>query len=192
MPRPLSLACCGCGARAQTYMQLAALRPDRLRVVAGADPVAERVEKVRRLSAAAEFRGFADADALLAAGRLADVLVVATQDNCALRPVLPCPGDGLRRPAGEADRHAARGSAAHRTPRPPPGTPRHGLFRVAVRRIYGKVKEIVDSGLLGEIVSIQASEGVRPLAPGPFVRARPLGQHGQELAHAAVEVLPRR
>ena len=52
---PLNLACIGCGARAQTYTELAARRPDLYRVVAGADPLPERVEKVRRLSGESAF-----------------------------------------------------------------------------------------------------------------------------------------
>ncbi len=66
---------------AQTYTALAARRPDRFQIVAGADPVAVRVEKVRRIAGSADFRGFAGADALLAAGKIADVMIVATQDN---------------------------------------------------------------------------------------------------------------
>ena len=78
---PLRLACIGCGARAQTYTTLAARQPNRFQIVAGADPVAGRVEKVRRCSGRADFRGFDSAEALLAAGHIADVMLVATQDN---------------------------------------------------------------------------------------------------------------
>src|ERR1017187_5592951 len=81
MTKPLKLACIGCGARAQTYATLAARRPDRFEIVAGADLVPERVEKVRGLSGRPDFRGFPGADALLAAGKLADVVIIATQDN---------------------------------------------------------------------------------------------------------------
>lgn len=81
MNQPLKIACLGCGARAQTYTQLAARRPDRFEIVAGADPVAARVEKIRRTSGRADFRGFASGEALLAAGKLADVMLIATQDN---------------------------------------------------------------------------------------------------------------
>ena len=81
MSKPLKLACIGCGARAQTYATLAARQPDRFEIIAGADPVPERVEKLRGISGRAEFRGFSSAEALLAAGKLADVVIVATQDN---------------------------------------------------------------------------------------------------------------
>jgi uroporphyrinogen decarboxylase len=79
--QPLKLACIGCGARAQTYTELATRRPDRYQVVAGADPIAERVEKIRAISGHPDFRAFTDAGAILAAGKLADVMIVATQDN---------------------------------------------------------------------------------------------------------------
>src|SRR5512140_3033156 len=79
--RPLSLACVGCGARAQTYVQLASRHPGRFRIVAGADPVAARVDKIRRLSNNPDFRGFSRGDELLAAGKPADVVLVATQDG---------------------------------------------------------------------------------------------------------------
>ena len=78
--RPLKIACLGCGAR-QTYAQLATRRPDRFEIVAGADPVAQRVEKMSRISGRADFRRFAGGHELLAAGKIADLMIVATQDN---------------------------------------------------------------------------------------------------------------
>ena len=79
--KPLRLACIGCGARAQTYATLAARRPEQFEIVAGADPVPERVQKLRSISGRTDFRSFPDAETLLAAGKLADVAIVATQDN---------------------------------------------------------------------------------------------------------------
>ena len=75
----LSLVFCGCGSRARTYATIAAEMTDRYSVVAGADPVAERVEVVRQKAKGA-FQGFASADALFAAGKLGDVCVIGTQD----------------------------------------------------------------------------------------------------------------
>lgn len=81
MNKPLKLACIGCGVRAQTYTALAARRPDQFEIVAGADPVPARVEKIRRISGHSNFRGFGSAEELLTAGKIADVMIVATQDN---------------------------------------------------------------------------------------------------------------
>ncbi len=162
MANALKLACIGCGARAQTYTRLAARRPDRYQIVAGADPVPERVEKIRRSSGHPEFRGFAGAEALLAAGKLADVMIVATQDDLHYehcRGALDLGYDVLlEKPIStrvdqvlEIERLARRGGRRVMV-----------CFVLRFAAFYRKVKEIIDSGALGEIVSIQASEGVDP------------------------------
>jgi predicted dehydrogenase len=162
MSRPLKLACIGCGARAQTYATLAVRRPDRFEIVAGADPVPERVEKLRGLSGRADFRGFADAKALLAAGKLADVILVATQDNDHYRHCKGALGLGcnvlLEKPIStrveqvlEIERLARQMDRRVMV-----------CFVLRFAAFYRKVKEIIDSGALGEVVSIQASEGVMP------------------------------
>lgn len=161
-PRPLKLACIGCGARAQTYTQLAAQRPDRFAIVAGADPVPARVEKIRRTSGRPDFQGFASAEALLAAGRLADVMIVATQDNSHFEHCRAALGLGydvlLEKPISttaaqvlEIERLARRAEKRVMV-----------CFVLRFAAFYRKVKAIIDSGALGELVSIQANEGVNP------------------------------
>lgn len=162
MAKALKLACIGCGARAQTYTALAAKQPDHFQIVAGADPVAERVEKVRRISGRADFRGFASAEALLSAGKIADVMIVATQDNShyanckgALhlgydvlleKPIATTAAQVL-----EIERLARQANKRVMV-----------CFVLRFAAFYRKVKEIIQSGALGEIVSIQANEGVNP------------------------------
>ena len=158
----LKLACLGCGARAQTYTQLAARHPEWFQIVAGADPVPERVEKIRRTSGHPEFRGFASAEAMLAAGRIADVMIIATQDNfhfehcqaalrCGYDVLLEKPistsaaqVQAIERLAGEVNRRVMV------------------CFVLRFSAFYRKVKAIIESGALGELVSIQANEGVNP------------------------------
>lgn len=158
----LKLACIGCGARAQTYMRLASLRPDLFEIVAGAAPSAANVEKIRAISKNQAFRGFPSAEAMLAAGRLADVLIIATPDhlhyaNCvgALRagydillekPIATTPGEVVEvvRVAREAGRRVMI------------------CFVLRFAAFFRKAREIVRSGAIGEVVSIQASEGVGP------------------------------
>lgn len=160
--KPLRLACIGCGARAQTYTQLAMRRPDRFQIVAGADPVAERVEKIRRTSASPEFRGFDSAEALLAAGKLADVMIVATQDN---HHFAHCSGALklgydvlLEKPiATRAEQVLEIERLARKA-----GRRVMVCFVLRFAAFYRKVKQIIDSGSLGELVSIQANEGVMP------------------------------
>jgi predicted dehydrogenase len=162
MNQSLTVACIGCGARAQTYTQLASRRPDRFQIVAGADPVPERVEKIRRVSGRADFRLFRSAEELLAAGRLADMVLIATQDNFHYEH---CRG-ALRlgynvllekpiatRPEQVVEISQLAGAAQRRV---------MVCFVLRFAAFYRKVREIIQSGLLGDIVSIQAGEGVMP------------------------------
>ncbi len=160
--KPLRLAFIGCGARAQTYAQLAARRPDRFEIVAAANPRAERVEKLRRISANPDFRGFANAEALLSAGKLADVIIIATPDDYHYEPCRRALELGydvlLEKPIAtrveevlDIERRALRARRRVMV-----------CFVLRFAAFYRKVKEIIASGALGEIVSIQASEGVMP------------------------------
>jgi predicted dehydrogenase len=160
--KPLRIACIGCGARAQTYATLVAQRPDEFQIVAGADPVGARVEKLRQISGRADFRSFADAESILAAGKIADLMIVATQDNDHFRHCRGALLAGyhvlLEKPISTSIEQVLEIEA---------------LARRAERRVmvcfvlrfaafYRKVKEILESGALGDIVSIQANEGVMP------------------------------
>lgn len=160
--KPLRIACIGCGSRAQTYTALAALQPELFRIVAGADPVSGRVEKIRRISGRDDFRAFTCGEELLAAGTLADVMIIATQDNDHYRYCLPAIRAGyhilLEKPIAvrveevlEIERLAL---SAHRRVMV--------CFVLRFAAFYRKVKELIESGMLGEIVSIQANEGVVP------------------------------
>lgn len=160
--QPLTLACIGCGARAQTYTQLAARRPDRFRIVAGADPVPERVAKIRRISGQADFQAFPDAQALLAAGRLADVAIVATQDQFHYDHCRGALGLGyhvlLEKPiATRLDQALEIGRLARAQDRRV-----MVCFVLRFAAFYRKIKDILASGALGELVSVQANEGVMP------------------------------
>lgn len=158
----VNLACLGCGARAQTYSALAAKHPDKFRIVAGADLVPERVEKVRSLSGNPGFRAFPSGEALLAAGKISDVLVIATQDSDHYEPCRRALELGydvlLEKPiATRLDQVLDIEQAALKR-----GRRVMVCFVLRFAAFYRKVKEIIDSGALGEVMSVQASEGVMP------------------------------
>jgi predicted dehydrogenase len=157
---PLSLVGVGCGGRTLTYCGLAARQPDRYRLIAGADPLARRVNKLAGMSQNPGFRAFASDAELFAAGRLADVAIIGTQDayhvEPALRamevgydvllekPIAPNPSDILKLEAA-AIRLGRKVMVCH--------VLRYSPF-------YEKVKEILETGILGDIVSVDAREGV--------------------------------
>jgi predicted dehydrogenase len=159
---PLKLACLGCGARAQTYASLAARHPDKFQIVAGADLLPERVAKIRQLSGNADFRAFQNGQALLTAGKLSDVLIIATQDNDHYEPCRRALELGydilLEKPIATRVEQvlAIEGLAAKQ------GRRVMVCFVLRFAAFYRKVKEIINSGALGEIMSLQASEGVMP------------------------------
>lgn len=159
---PLKIACIGCGARAQTYMALAAKRPDQFTIVAGADPVEARVDKIRKLSENPKFRSFATAGALLDAGKLADIIIVATQDQYHFEHCQAALHLGyhvlLEKPISTTlEEVLAIERLAKKV-----GRRVMVCFVLRFAAFYRKVKEIIDSGALGELVSIQANEGVNP------------------------------
>ena len=143
-------------------MKIAGTMPDRYRCVAGADLVPERVEAMRRIAGHADFRGFGSAEALLAEPKLADVMVVSTQDEHHFAPAKRALELGyhvlLEKPAaqniGEV-REVAEVARQH---------DRAVVLCFVLRhtRFYKRVHALVESGVLGEIITLRASEGVEP------------------------------
>lgn len=161
--RRLTLAFCGCGSRARTYAAIAAGMPDRFALVAAADPIPDRVATIRALARPEdEFRTFDSAEAMFAAGKPGDVVVVGTQDalhrDHAIRAMeLGC-DLLLEKPIAHrlADTLAVR-DAARRLGR-----------RVVVCHVlrytpfYAQVQALLRAGAIGEIVSANFIEGVQP------------------------------
>ncbi len=162
--KKLKLAGIGCGGRTRTYLSLAAERMSQyFEVVAGADPQIERAEWLRRYAENKEgFRVFDSDAALLAEEKLADIVVIGTQDSYHVKPCIDAMRKGydvlLEKPISpelaeviELEREAVklgrRVMVCH--------VLRYSPF-------YRKVKEIIDSGVLGEIRSLNATEGVGP------------------------------
>lgn len=160
--QPLTLATVGCGSRARTYSKIAVSLGDRYQIVAGADPVPERREAMQEISNNPAFLSFESADELLAQERLADVLIIGTQDNYHFEPAKKALEKGyhllLEKPAAqtlEETLELTRLAQKH---------DRKILLCFVLRYtpFYSKVHEIVRSGRLGDIVSMHATEGVEP------------------------------
>ncbi len=159
--RPIRLAGIGCGGRTRTYMSLASRFPDLYEIAGAADPIGERVELLEKECGHPQgFRRFASDKELLAADRFADIAIIGTQDAQHVGPCIAAMEKGydilLEKPiATSVDDILRVQAAAERLGR-----------KVLVCHVlrytsfYRKAHEIVASGLLGEIVSINATEGV--------------------------------
>jgi predicted dehydrogenase len=159
---PLQIAILGCGSRGRTYAEIVASFGDRYRITAAADPVALRCSGIARLVPSHGIRTFSSAEELFAAGKLADVLIIATQDadhfahaSTALRlgyDIL------LEKPAAETLVRCEELDALARSL-----DRRIGLcFVLRYTPFYSTAKALITSGRLGRIISIRAGEGVEP------------------------------
>jgi predicted dehydrogenase len=158
---PLRLAGIGCGGRTRTYMSLASRLPELYQIAGAADPVASRIDLLEKeCGSPARFRRFISDTELLAAEKFADVMIIGTQDALHADPCIAAMEKGydilLEKPIATTPCDILKiQSAAERLGR-----------KVLVCHVlrytpfYRKAREIVESGLLGEIVSINATEGV--------------------------------
>lgn len=89
MSTPITFAICGCGARGlEAYAPYQESHPGEMKIVAGADTRPERLALLRERYGVPPECCFPSDDALLAQPRLADVMIVATQDRQHVRAAL--------------------------------------------------------------------------------------------------------
>lgn len=157
----LRLVGIGCGGRTRTYMSLASQFPELYTIMGAADPIAERLTLLEKeCGYPLGFQRFASDEELLAKDRFADIAIIGTQDAYHLEPCIAAMEKGydilLEKPiATNVDTIIQIQTAAERLGR-----------KVLVCHVlrytpfYRKAREIVASGILGDIVSINATEGV--------------------------------
>ncbi|MFB7918921.1 Gfo/Idh/MocA family protein [Streptomyces sp. NPDC056061] len=152
--RPVRVALVGAGNRGLTYAAWIKAHPERARLVAVADPRPEA-----RAAAGAELE-FDDWRPLVEGDAIADAVIVATQDRNHVEPVLALAQAGY---AILAEKPLAPSEAETRTLIE--GVEKAGvLFAVCHVLRYTPytdlVKEVVGSGVLGELVSVDHLEPV--------------------------------
>ncbi|MGW1193906.1 Gfo/Idh/MocA family protein [Streptomyces sp. NPDC002559] len=152
--RPVRVALVGAGNRGLTYAAWIKAHPERARLVAVADP-----RPAARAAAGAELE-FDDWRPLVEGDAVADAVIVATQDRNHVEPVLALARAGY---AILAEKPLAPSEAETRTLIE--GVEKAGvLFAVCHVLRYTPytdlVKEVVGSGVLGELVSVEHLEPV--------------------------------
>lgn len=86
----ITVAICGMGIRgAEAYASYQHLRPEEMEIVAVADPRPERRELAVREYGVKPEGCFASGEELLSREKLADVMIIATQDTDHIRYALP-------------------------------------------------------------------------------------------------------
>ncbi|WP_394960593.1 Gfo/Idh/MocA family protein [Candidatus Allofournierella merdavium] len=161
MKDSFSIALIGLGNRGKdTYLPEFLKCGDRVRVTAIAEPVDERREEVARRLQLPPERCFRTGEELLAGPRLADAACIATMDRQHVPQAVPALEKGydllLEKPVSPSLEECARlARTARRTGR-----------RVVVCHVlrytpfYRKVKELLEAGAAGTVMTIQAIENV--------------------------------
>lgn len=150
----------GCGDRATTYCEEGVHQLGCMKIVAAIDPNPERLRYMRERFDVPESGCFPDMKSVLEQGKIADCVINGTMDSLHLETTIPFLEQGydmlLEKPItnNEKDLYIIRDAAK-----------KYGckLLICHVLRYtsyYRKVKEMIDSGVLGEIMNIQTSERV--------------------------------
>jgi len=159
----IKIAAIGCGNRSSVYLSIMMEHfSEKFEITALADPVEERRNLIGSFQQGGEIRYFESADDFLKEEKLADALIIATQDDFHFEPSMKALEKGydliLEKPisnnleeviilAEKAEELNRKVLICH--------VLRYSPF-------YNKLKEVLDSGIAGSIISIDALEGVNP------------------------------
>ncbi len=150
----------GAGNRGVRYATHMAENPEKYEIVGMADPQAARRKHFQDVFGVPAEQCYEGWEEILAQPKMADVAVIATVDNMHYDPALLAIDKGydllLEKPVAQTARECADIAAAAK---------KKGV-RVLVCHVlryspfYGKVKELVMSGIIGQIASIDQVEGI--------------------------------
>ena len=159
--KPITVAIAGCGSRGlDTYAACQSRFPDKMKIVAAADTRPEKLAQMKAVCGLQDAQCYESAEEMLAAGKLADVMFICTQDQQHHQHAMAALNLGyhllLEKPISES---AEKCLDIERL-----ANEKH--LRVIVCHVlrytvfYQKIKELIDCGTVGEVVSVQASEQV--------------------------------
>ena len=160
MQAPVTFAIAGFGDRGSTYASMQNLFPDKMKIVAVADLDPAKVEKARRLYNIPQENCFASAEEMLEHDKLADVMVVSTMDRQHVGHAIPALRKGynilMEKPISP---ELAKCKEILQVASECPGKiiVCHVLRYTA---FYNQLKELIQSGRIGDVVTICANENV--------------------------------
>jgi predicted dehydrogenase len=160
---PVTFAILGCGARGQSFSKWIESHPKEAKVLAVAEPLEDRRNLVGDLHGVPESMRFAAWEDLLAQPKLADAVILTLMDAQHVGAAVPALNVGyqmmLEKPmAISLDDCIAINDAAERN-RSVVSVCHSLRYQITYRR----VKEMIDSGTIGKVISIDQLEGVEPV-----------------------------
>ncbi len=161
MPTPVEVVLIGAGNRgADAYASYALRHPDAVRIVAVAEPRPERRTWFAAQHNLPPARCFATWEELIAAGQLGQGAIVATQDQAHVAPAVAAMTTGYDVLLEKPMAHSLAGcvelvQAAERT-----GRTLQICHVLRYSPFWRRLHEVIDSGVLGEIVTVEQRENV--------------------------------
>ena len=157
---PVTAILIGAGARGQIYARYAQEHPEELRIIAVAEPKADRRALMCRAYGIPADRAFSNWEDLMARPQMADAALICTLDDMHTEPTLAALKQGyhvlLEKPMSNSETECrAIAAAAEEAQRV--------LSVCHVLRytpFYNAIKRIIEDGRIGEVVTIQAMEQV--------------------------------
>ena len=160
MKKVLKVVLIGAGNRGEKYTDVMQSFPDCFQVVAVADPVQSRRKNIMQKHGIPEEMGFTHYDALFAKGKIADLAIIATQDQMHFDPSMKAIGLGydllLEKPVSP-DPKECYVIARHAKEQGVKVVVCHVLRYTA---FFSIIKDLIDSGKLGDVVSVNHEEAV--------------------------------
>ena len=159
--KPVTMALIGAGQRGKDcYASFALKYPYEVQFVAVADPIEKRREQMKQAHHLADERCFTNWRDLLAQPKLADAMVICTQDNMHFEPAMAALQAGyhvlLEKPMSPDLLECIHmGQSAQKLQR---------IFSIChvlrYTSFFSTIKQMLDAGEIGKLISIQHSENV--------------------------------
>lgn len=160
MDKKITFAIAGFGSRGSTYASMANVFPEKMEIVAVADIIPEKVEKAKNLYNIPEENCFASAEEMFKMEKLADVVCICTMDRQHVEQGVLALEKGydivLEKPISPEVPECKRMLAAAEK----------SDSKIIVCHVlrytpfYNKIRDIIKSGGVGDVVSVTANENV--------------------------------
>ena len=157
---PVSAVVLGAGARGCVYADYAKAHPEEIRIVAVAEPKADRLARFARDYGVPEAACYTDWAELLAQPRLADAALICTMDHLHYAPCMEAIRQGYQILLEKPMSPSAAECAAMQRAAEEKGVVLAVCHVLRYTPFFSKIKQLIDGGAVGEVQVIEQTEHV--------------------------------
>ena len=150
----------GAGARGRVYADYAKAHPEEIRIVAVAEPKADRLARFARDYGVPEAACYTDWAELLAQPRLADAALICTMDHLHYAPCMEAIRQGYQILLEKPMSPSAAECAAMQRAAEEKGVVLAVCHVLRYTPFFSKIKQLIDGGAVGEVQVIEQTEHV--------------------------------